>query len=429
MFVLSFVVFNRSLPASAPVSPPNFFGIRTYEKRARNPFRIRTCKSLDLKSFRIRTYKKTPGGGAPVDFPFAVNYQLWTVNCPPHFPSASSSNSFFFSASRVITSSEATYPATAAAAKNAKISAGSHTFPVSRPANRIGPHTAPNTNCAPNATSTAIPDCREPFILPNSIFFGNVSDDQLARLNCPTTANTTPASVAHSTGADGSPIRHPSTAAQSAISVASRPVCIRFFPSSTSRNRSGSTKYVCIPRPSYAKQLYAGAIRISSTYAIIAGKNMSGLENISGLLRQFPPGCGPANCIEKNSTRIGGKISETSTNPFRSRYRASLPSTAATAGGNQEVSRPAALSLAARFFRMRRGASVSLNSSPRYCTASRRHSSPPKITAYPASDPGKIARYGSARSSTGFAVLPYFSAAGPRNCTPKMSKRNNPKNS
>jgi hypothetical protein len=38
------------------------FIIRTYAKRARNPFRMRTSKTQDLKSFRIRTYKKTGGG-------------------------------------------------------------------------------------------------------------------------------------------------------------------------------------------------------------------------------------------------------------------------------------------------------------------------------------------------------------------------------
>ncbi len=36
--------------------------IRTYAKRARNPFTIRTSKTQDLKPFRIRTYEKTPGG-------------------------------------------------------------------------------------------------------------------------------------------------------------------------------------------------------------------------------------------------------------------------------------------------------------------------------------------------------------------------------
>ena len=40
------------------------FIIRTYAKHTRNPFRIRTSKTLDLKSFRIRTYEKK-GGGIP----------------------------------------------------------------------------------------------------------------------------------------------------------------------------------------------------------------------------------------------------------------------------------------------------------------------------------------------------------------------------
>src|ERR1700676_4344079 len=38
--------------------------IRTYEKRARNPFTIPTSKTQDLKPFRIRTYEKPPGEGA-----------------------------------------------------------------------------------------------------------------------------------------------------------------------------------------------------------------------------------------------------------------------------------------------------------------------------------------------------------------------------
>jgi hypothetical protein len=55
-------------PAKSSVLPPIVtshqsritkpFTIRTYEKRARNPFGIRTSKTRDLKSFRIRTYEK-----------------------------------------------------------------------------------------------------------------------------------------------------------------------------------------------------------------------------------------------------------------------------------------------------------------------------------------------------------------------------------
>jgi len=43
--------------------------IRTYAKRARNPFTIRTSKTQHLKPFRICTYEKTPGGPQPVLFP------------------------------------------------------------------------------------------------------------------------------------------------------------------------------------------------------------------------------------------------------------------------------------------------------------------------------------------------------------------------
>jgi len=63
---------QRSFRSSFP--PPNFlptrhsplatksFGIRTYEKLARNPFRIRTSKAQHLKPFGMNTYKKTPRG-------------------------------------------------------------------------------------------------------------------------------------------------------------------------------------------------------------------------------------------------------------------------------------------------------------------------------------------------------------------------------
>jgi hypothetical protein len=40
----------------------NRFKIRTYTKRTRIPFGIRTSETQDLKSFRIRTYKKTEEG-------------------------------------------------------------------------------------------------------------------------------------------------------------------------------------------------------------------------------------------------------------------------------------------------------------------------------------------------------------------------------
>ena len=45
--------------------------IRTYEKRARRSFTIRTSKTQDLKSFRIRTYKKAPRGEGPQDSSFS----------------------------------------------------------------------------------------------------------------------------------------------------------------------------------------------------------------------------------------------------------------------------------------------------------------------------------------------------------------------
>jgi hypothetical protein len=42
--------------------------IRTYAKRARNPFTIRTSKTQHLKPFRMNTYEKTRGGPQPVLF-------------------------------------------------------------------------------------------------------------------------------------------------------------------------------------------------------------------------------------------------------------------------------------------------------------------------------------------------------------------------
>jgi hypothetical protein len=53
---------HRLLSTTHHSLPTISLRIRTYEKRARNPFGIRTSKTQDLKSFRIRTYEKTPGG-------------------------------------------------------------------------------------------------------------------------------------------------------------------------------------------------------------------------------------------------------------------------------------------------------------------------------------------------------------------------------
>src|SRR5215467_13188073 len=95
-----------------------------------------------------------------------------------HFIKVSRSDSFFVSASFVSGSSAAMYPPTATAASAANTYSGNHGLLATRPANKTTPHVAPNTSCAPNATKTAIPDCRFPCIFPNSIFFGNVNDDQ-----------------------------------------------------------------------------------------------------------------------------------------------------------------------------------------------------------------------------------------------------------
>jgi hypothetical protein len=51
---------RRRVDCFLPIS----FIIRTYAKRARNPFRIRTSKTQHLKPFRIRTYRKKGRGVA-----------------------------------------------------------------------------------------------------------------------------------------------------------------------------------------------------------------------------------------------------------------------------------------------------------------------------------------------------------------------------
>src|SRR5580704_11041625 len=53
---------RSTTPGHAPFpSHAKSFGIRTYEKHVRNPFRIRTSKTQDLKPFGMNTYEKTPG--------------------------------------------------------------------------------------------------------------------------------------------------------------------------------------------------------------------------------------------------------------------------------------------------------------------------------------------------------------------------------
>jgi hypothetical protein len=58
--------FRSNCPAPILEQPPTAipFKIRTYTKRTRIPFGIRTSETQDLKSFRIRTYTKTGGGSA-----------------------------------------------------------------------------------------------------------------------------------------------------------------------------------------------------------------------------------------------------------------------------------------------------------------------------------------------------------------------------
>src|SRR5882724_1090134 len=134
--------------------------------------------------------------------------------------------SFLFSASLVKASRDAKYPATAAAARKINASAGSHRLAVQFPVKRIVAEIVPIKICAPNATSTAMPDWRWPCILPNSILRGNVIEDQ----------------VATNMWAVGSPTRHKSIAMDSTISRESTERSSKFFPSSTSRKRSGAVK-------------------------------------------------------------------------------------------------------------------------------------------------------------------------------------------
>jgi hypothetical protein len=65
IFSLSFCILAAPRPSLATKSRR----IRTYTKRARNPFTIRTSKTQHLKPFRICTYEKTRGGPQPVLFP------------------------------------------------------------------------------------------------------------------------------------------------------------------------------------------------------------------------------------------------------------------------------------------------------------------------------------------------------------------------
>src|SRR5579859_3270804 len=89
----------RSLLLDANHSPlaTIFFRIRTYEKRVRNPFEIRTSKTQDLKLFRMNTSQKT-GWGPP---PSSQNLHSLILNsCRPCLRRASQ-GAAVFSPSRV----------------------------------------------------------------------------------------------------------------------------------------------------------------------------------------------------------------------------------------------------------------------------------------------------------------------------------------
>src|SRR5262249_59668993 len=160
-----------------------------------------------------------PATTAPIHFIILCPHGLpISLGGAIHFIKISSTDSFFCSASLVSGSREAMYPPTAAAARKMNISSESQGLPAARPAKSTSPQVTPKTICAPNATSTAIPDCRLPCIFPNSIFFGNVNEDQLAIVSCPATAKTSAPIVARKMGSGGNPTRHHNNATHTAIS-------------------------------------------------------------------------------------------------------------------------------------------------------------------------------------------------------------------
>ena len=190
---------------------------------------------------------------------------------------------------------------------------GSHGFPVHRPANNTSVQTPPSTICAPNAVHTATPEFLCPFIFPISIFFGKLSDDQFAIANCPSTANAPAITVATNIDVPGQPTRHVSSAKDTANSKPTRPMRNRFFPNKTSRKRTGAMKYVWMPLPSYANELYAGDNKIRIKYAIIPGKNRLGFSECC-----FNTDPGP-NWKLKKTTMIGGNSRVRKANPLRVR--------------------------------------------------------------------------------------------------------------
>ena len=78
IFSLSFCILAAPRPSLAAKSRR----IRTYTKRARNPFTIRTSKTQHLKPFRICTYEKTRGGPSRFSFLCARNRSA-TSKCYP----------------------------------------------------------------------------------------------------------------------------------------------------------------------------------------------------------------------------------------------------------------------------------------------------------------------------------------------------------
>src|ERR1700720_2877673 len=97
--------------------------------------------------------------------------------------------------------------------------------------------------------------------------------------------------------------------------VSSAPIsetCTKFFPRKTWRKRTGAVKYVCTLVFSYAKLLYAGAIKIKMMYPTRLGKNAS--EEI--------PFLNPDNivaCEISVNTKMGGKKSSKAAMPLRTR--------------------------------------------------------------------------------------------------------------
>src|SRR5579862_1737357 len=157
---------------------------------------------------------------------------------------------------------------------------------------------------------------------------------------------------------------------------------------------------------------------------MIPGKKRSGETPL-------PPtvGCLPANCVLNRNTNIGGISSIKNEKPFRTMYRYSLRTTAATGGDNKL--RASACPYVVEVVRIAVcvGEELSLSSSPLYCAANLIQSRTLKKRTYairpttpiasalkscsavpararPAKEPGNAARYGTIFLPSGRRTFP-----------------------